>query len=406
MKVRSLLLALTALGGVLQFVIPAFAQSWVATSAPVTHWSGVACSVDGIKLVAVVAQDRSGNGGPIYTSADSGVTWTATKAPRDFWTSVASSADGTRLTAGNWRKPIYTSVDSGASWIESDSPSWFLSVASSNDGTKLFGASTYIYTLTPADGWLALDSPFYSPWKSVACSADGSRLIAGSVTWGTTTIDPDGNAMPPVLVHGSVWTSADSGATWQFQNVPLGEWYCVSSSADGSRLVAMGGGLAYTSEDSGTNWTKVSVPVQTWTALASSADGTKLVAVASDLKQIFMSSDAGITWTNAGAPCADWTSVASSADGSKVVAVAGGDSAVGRIYTWRAALPALSITLSANTALISWPASAVGFGLQENPDLNSKNWTDLTSTPAVTNQQNQLIVSTSDGTRFYRLNHP
>jgi len=168
----------------------------------------------------------------------------------------------------------------------------------------------------------------------------------------------------------------------------------------------MGGGLAYTSEDSGTNWTKASVPVRTWTALAASADGTKLVAVASNLRQIFMSSDAGITWTNGGAPRADWASVASSADGSKVVAAAGGDFAVGRIYTWQAALPALSVTLSGNTALISWPASSTGFGLQENPDLSSKNWTDLTSTPTLTNQQNQISVSTLNGARFYRLNHP
>jgi hypothetical protein len=267
------------------------------------------------------------------------------------------------------------------------------------DGTKLFGALSYIYSLTPTDGWLVTDSPAFWRWTSVACSADGSRLIAASRTDGAL----DGSSG---LVLGSVWTSADSAATWQFQNVPVGNWFCVSSSADGSRLTAMGGGLAYMSEDSGTNWTKARVPVRTWTALASSADGIKLVAVASDLKQIFMSSDAGITWTNSGAPRADWTSVACSADGSKVVAVAGGYSAVGRIYTWRAALPALSITLSANTPLISWPASSTGFRLQENPDLNSKNWVDLTLTPAVTNQQNQVTVSSANGDRFYRLNHP
>jgi hypothetical protein len=402
MKIRTLLFALAALGGVLQVVDPASAQSWIATSAPVTNWSGVACSADGVKLVAV----NDGPHGPIYTSADSGVTWIATSAPLNSWTTVASSADGTRLIAGSYLEPIYTSVDSGATWIVSDSPGDFYSVASSSDGIKLFGASSYIYTLTPTDGWLATDTPFYFRWSSVACSSDGSRLIAATVTWGSSTIDPDGNAMPPVLVRGSVWTSTDSGATWQFQNVPLGEWFCVSSSADGSRLAAMGDGLAYMSEDSGTNWTKASVPVRTWTALAASADGTKLVAVASDIKQIFMSSDAGITWTNAGAPSAAWTSVASSADGSKVVAVAGGYSAVGRIYTWQAALPALSITLSGTAALISWPASSTGFGLQENLDLNSKNWTDLTITPAVTNQQNQIIVSTLNGARFYRLNHP
>ncbi|MEO8429126.1 MAG: sialidase family protein [Verrucomicrobiota bacterium] len=400
MKIRSLLPALTALGGVIHVVDLAFAQSWVATSAPVTNWTGVACSADGIKLVAV-STTSSGGGGPIYTSADSGVTWTATSAPLHYWTCVASSSDRTRLIAGGGGR-IYTSMDSGATWIESDSPGGFYSVASSSDGTKLFGASSYLYTLTPADGWLASDSPLYFPWTSIACSADGNRLIAGSQTYGTATII-DGTAITRDI-PGSLWTSTDSGLTWQFQNVPLGNWSCVGSSADGSRLVGMGGGLAYRSEDSGTNWSKILVPVRTWTALASSADGTKLVAVAS--KQIFLSSDAGITWTNSGAPRADWTSVASSADGSKVVAVAGGNNAVGRIYTWRAALPALSITLSANTALISWPASATGFGLQENPDLNSKNWTDLTSTPTVTNQQNQLMVSTSNSARFYRLNRP
>jgi hypothetical protein len=396
MKIRSLQLALTTLGGVLDFVDPTSAQSWVATSAPVTNWSGVACSADGIKLVAVATTDSSGDDGPqgqIYTSADSGVTWTATSAPLNNWSSVASSADGTRLIAGCYGNPIYTSVDSGATWIASDSPWGFHSVASSNDGTKLFGASSYIYSLTPTDGWLATDSPFYMPWTSVACSADGSHLIAGSNTYGVDHVE----------IRGSVWTSPDSGATWQFQNLPPGDWFCVSSSADGSRLVGMGGGLAYTSEDSGTNWTKASVPVRTWTALASSADGTKLVAVASDLKQIFMSSDAGVTWTNGGAPRADWTSVASSADGSKLVAVAGGDFGVDRVYTWRAALPALSITLSGNTALISWPASSTGFRLQENPDLNSKTWADLTIMPTATNQQNQMIVSTSNGARFYRL---
>src|SRR6185369_5604247 len=298
MKIRSLLLALTVVGGVLHVVDTTSAQNWVATSAPVTNWTGVACSADGIKLVAVVAAGFGNDGphGSIYTSADSGVTWNATSAPLNSWTSVASSTDGTRLIAGCHGNPIYTSADSGATCVASDSPGGFLSVASSNDGTKLFGASSYIYSLTPTDGWLATDSPFYARWSSVACSSDGSRLIAATVTWGTTTIDPDGNAMPGVLVRGSLWTSADSGATWQFQNVPLGEWYCVSSSADGSRLAAMGDGLAYMSEDSGTNWTKASVPVRSWTALAASADGTKLVAVASNLKQIFMSSDAGITW--------------------------------------------------------------------------------------------------------------
>ena len=177
MKIRSLLLALTILGGVLLVDDTTSAQSWVATSAPVTNWTVVACSADGIKLVAVVS-DNSGNDDPhgrIYTSADSGVTWTATSAPLDSWTSVASSADGTRLIAGSYGKPIYTSVDSGATWIESDSPGAFRSVACSSDGTKLFGANfgpfSYIYSLTPTDGWLAA-----LPALSITLSTDTALI--------------------------------------------------------------------------------------------------------------------------------------------------------------------------------------------------------------------------------------
>ena len=47
--------------------------------------------------------------------------------------------------------------------------------------------------------------------------------------------------------------------------------------------------------------------------------------------------------------------------------------------------------------------SAIGFGLQENPDLTSTNWVDVTTIPAVTNQQSEVIVKISDGARFYRL---
>src|SRR5207253_7381180 len=159
--------------------------------------------------------------------------------------------------------------------------------------------------------------------------------------------------------------------------------------------------------DSGVTWTKAPAPIRNWTSAASSSDGTRLVAVAADINQIFVSTNSGVNWMSTGAPGAKWTSVASSADGSKLVAVAGGALGVGRIYIWRPVTArVLSIIISGNTALISWPTSATGFGLQENPDLTSTNWADLTRTPAVTNEQNQVSVSTSEGARFYRLKHP
>ena len=56
-------------------------------------------------------------------------------------------------------------------------------------------------------------------------------------------------------------------------------WRSVASSADGTRLVAVAtGGQIYTSTDSGTNWT-ARESNRYWWSVASSADGTKLVAV-------------------------------------------------------------------------------------------------------------------------------
>ena len=59
-----------------------------------------------------------------------------------------------------------------------------------------------------------------------------------------------------------------------------------------------------------------------WTSVASSADGTKLVAVGDGY--IHTSADSGVTWTKSG-PWGYWTSVASSADGTKLIAASDGD---------------------------------------------------------------------------------
>jgi hypothetical protein len=68
------------------------------------------------------------------------------------------------------------------------------------------------------------------------------------------------------------------------------------------------------------------------------------------------------------------------------------------------ASPRLDIQLtSANTVVISWPAPSTGFNLQQNSSFNPTTWADVTTTPAVVNGRNQVLVSAPIGTRFYRL---
>ncbi len=67
--------------------------------------------------------------------------------------------------------------------------------------------------------------------------------------------------------------------------------------------------------------------------------------------------------------------------------------------------PRLSITVSNLSAIISWPASATGFYLQQNPGLNqSANWTS-NSLPVVVlvNGTNTVSIPASGGPKFFRL---
>ena len=191
----------------------------------------VASSADGTKLVAATFI------GQIYTSTDSGVSWTARESTRN-WYSVASSADGTKLVAVVYQGRIYTSTDSGVSWTarESNQRGWS-SVASSADGTKLVAATFQgqIYTSTDygvnwslATNSVRQTSNNGSSLAPVAMSSDGSTIIAG-YRFGSA--------------GGYVYTSRDFGVTWAPSLTDQNrQWFGVTSSADGSKLVVVGPG--------------------------------------------------------------------------------------------------------------------------------------------------------------------
>jgi hypothetical protein len=66
--------------------------------------------------------------------------------------------------------------------------------------------------------------------------------------------------------------------------------------------------------------------------------------------------------------------------------------------------PQLGISLAgANSALISWPAAATGFALQQNANLGTTNWSAVTNVPSVVGGQNQVVISPLTGNRVFRL---
>ena len=68
--------------------------------------------------------------------------------------------------------------------------------------------------------------------------------------------------------------------------------------------------------------------------------------------------------------------------------------------------PLLSFTRSNSNVIVFWPLPSTGFVLQENPVINSTNWTDVGTSPTTNGPNLQVVVTSPLGNRFYRLRHP
>jgi hypothetical protein len=67
---------------------------------------------------------------------------------------------------------------------------------------------------------------------------------------------------------------------------------------------------------------------------------------------------------------------------------------------------ALGMTRAGSNLILSWPSPPAGFVLQQISGLNGTNWVAATNTPVFTNGQNQVVLSPSISSQFYRLKYP
>ena len=288
-------------------------------------------------------------------------------------------------------------------------------------------------------GWLLTGAPTNLGWSSVACSADGTKVVAA--------------AMPGVF-----YASSDSGSSWTTNGVPGFHFgLSVASSADGTKFAAADwGGYLGASTNSGTTWTWASTnpaPVEggaglgpivssadgarlalpggyvstnsgrTWEfhtyyygCIASSTHGTKLVATAytpsrnvvgnptshRDTGRIFLSTNSGATWVASGAPSLHWNCITCSSDASKLVAA--GDEG---IYTsadsgatWKFANSATNLywRYLASSADGTKLAAAGPGGVCLSAD-SGATWTFLHAPANLTNVS--AVASSSDGSKLY-----
>jgi hypothetical protein len=405
--------------GLLNAIDSALAQDWSVTTMQQALWGGVACSADGMKLVA------DGYESGIWVSTNRGATWAATDTSATRWSAVASSADGTKLVAVSQDAAgaIYISTNSGLTWQPTAAPNDnYHSVASSPDGTKLAAASyeaeswgIYTSTNSGANWGLTAAVPLIGTFNSVAISADGTKLAAagGALYQIGGTTDLTGG--------GEIEYSTNSGVTWRLSDASMNwDWSAIACSTNGNFMVAAAygdtnknPGPVYISTNSGANWMPTTAPNLAYGAVACSADGTKITVACLNSYQsispnaVYSSTNSGATWTQ-DQTLTDAGSIAFSADGTKRVATTAGGWLVPNYIAVSpplaaSAAPRLGIIASANQVVLSWPTNAAGYVLQSTTNLSAGNWGSITNGISTDGSYYVFTNAASGKAAFFRL---
>jgi hypothetical protein len=254
--------------------------TWSSNNSPVSNWGAVASSADGSRLFAGTA------GQLFYISTNGGASWSSSNSfSAGFgvrsWTSIACSTDGMTLVAASEGVGIltYASSNSAATCtIQLNLPDGDVGsdvipggVALSADGTQMIATFADVWGGIFNDLELGISSDSGVIWSwtytspfltTLVSSANVSNLVAAA---GYSTLP--------------IYTSTNGGLSFSATGSPADDWFAVASSADGTRLAAAAlSGAIYTSTNAGASWLSNNVPALNWRSLASSADGTRLVA--------------------------------------------------------------------------------------------------------------------------------
>ena len=131
--------------------------------------------------------------------------------------------------------------------------------------------------------WIQTSAP-ETGWNSLACSADGSRIVAASCCSADTGY------------RGFLYISTNAGTSWTICNSPPTNYTGVAMSADGVTLMASTfQGILFSSRNGGNDWTTIVSPGSGLYNIACSADGSTWVC--GSLYGFLISTDAGLNWT-------------------------------------------------------------------------------------------------------------
>ena len=271
-------------------------------------WSDIVTSSDGKKLIAAV------NIGYIYNSFDGGITWSE-RGVSKIWVKLAASSDGTKVVGviGTVADKVYTSSDSGNTWISQTGSysNTYNSVACSSNGSIIIALpvlnKNIYYSTNSGVTWVELymGLPNDINWGGVACSDDASKVYLLYYYSGTEYI-----RLSTTGVSGS-YTIKYSSTTISFS--------AIDCSGDGSKVVVCSPSskLILFSSNYGTTWVKRGDDLA-WIDITISNDGSTIVAL-EDTGNIYVSTDDGVNWSKQ-EDAKNWNSIAASSNGSFLAA--------------------------------------------------------------------------------------
>ena len=186
------------------------------------------------------------------------------------------------------------------------------SITSSSDGVNLAAVA---YISIGGDIYTSSDSG--NTWNA------REIIDLSNESWTSITSDSTGVNLAACIDGDYIYTSTDSGVTW-VQRASEEVWTSITSDSTGANLAAcVNGGLIYTSNDYGINWSSNnnSSGNKNWKSITSDSSGLKLAACDYG-GYIYTSTDYGVTWSNNdnSSDTKFWTSVTSDSTGANLAA--------------------------------------------------------------------------------------
>lgn len=331
--------------------------------------------------------------GSLWRSNDFGQTWNQQTGAgtADYWSYNCNRMNATVCFAGSGTSSLMKkSTDGGSTWTDISSTfagsyNLYPQAFSSSEDGKVWMAGAF-FGSNPSSAYYSTN--YGANWTQVNNAGLGTRTIATAVSFNGSLMTTVGQS------SGNIWTSNNTGLTFNQRGGAAGDWWAIAMSSDGAfQAAAKKNSYIFTSNDYGSSWTQqTGSGSRAWAALACSGDGSYLIAgTATSPYVVYTSSDRGVTWNLAFTSTVQIYGVAMSLDGSiQAFAETGGYIRISYNYGANFSIYGLSSPPPTSTKTTSTSLTT-----ETRTSSTSETTTSLTTSTSLTQTTTQTTTKTS-----------